>query len=599
MAAHQKLGRARIILEAVHLASAAEIPTLHQLVAREPETLQLELVLRILLTYLPESTEPTCYVELLHQLARGAVYPPSQSSPRPGQSGQELSDDEALHQVRQLHLLPLAEEQDLHAGCTDILTLFLVHRARRIEAETGSVPKIQELLEPFLERDTYLRTWIVSNILPLRRLNYDYYPSSEDPYTLEAFENLAGRPAIDSLLSRSVLKRDTQTTQAARDIRAVIGPWIYGQSRRKRRKTHHDRNKNLPVLPISNEQSAPVEEEGSQSSWSYANDWILELALRDFAGAAEIIEQWDGPSDVDYDGYSNESLDSDSSRRLTRQYTQAALGVLYASSENSRSVFDVSSRVLQKVAHLSDVEVPRPLEEPHTASAAHLLKDYIPQLSEAHLLHNALLRPENPITAPGQASLSYASFVVSSCGLLSQLDNPKSCRAAAGLASFSNREEQLGELHKTLQKVSLSARDKDSWPLVRDQILWLRDWQYHASLTREIVQEDSLGIFGRLSRVDVEVELLKAILKAGRKYICADRGFMDDLCSHRFLLDYDLAVHIYCTQDEHPIPVGLLEKTVLAVAMSFYDSASNGNRKRGGMRKASELYAFPRKSKDD
>lgn len=73
---------------------------------------------------------------------------------------------------------------------------------------------------------------------------------------------------------------------------------------------------------------------------------------------------------------------------------------------------------------------------------------------------------------------------------------------------------------------------------------------------------------------------------------------MDDLCSHRFL-DYDFAVHIYCTQDEHPIPVALLEKTILGVAMSFYDSASNGNRKRGGMRKASELYAFSRKSRGD
>lgn len=522
MAAHKTVGRARIILEAVRLASAAEVPTLHQLVARETESLQLELVLRILLTYLPESTEPICYVELLHQLARGAVHIPSQPSPLPVRTGQELSDDEAVHQVRQLHLLPLAEEQDLHAGCTDILTLFLVHRARRIETETGSVPKIQKLLEPFLDHDTYLRTWIISNVLPLRRINYDYYPSFEDPYTLEAFEKLAGRPAIDSLLSRSHLNRDTEPTQAARDIRAVIGPWIYGQSRRKRRKTHHDRNKSLPALPGSNEQNAPVEEEDSQSSWSDVNDWILERALRDFPSAAETIEQWDGPSDVDYDGYSNEYLDSDSSRSLTRQYTQAALGVFYASSENSRSVFDASNRILQKVAHLSDVEVPRPLEEPHAASAAHLLKDYIPQLSEAHLLHNALLRLDNPITAPGQASVSFASVIVSSCGLFSRLDNPKSCKAAVGLASFSNREEQLSELHKTLQKVSLSARDKDSWPQVRDQILWLRDWQYQASPTAGIDQGDSMGIFGRLSRVDVEVELLRTMLRAGRKHICAD-----------------------------------------------------------------------------
>ncbi|KAL8920754.1 MAG: hypothetical protein Q9208_006084 [Pyrenodesmia sp. 3 TL-2023] len=568
MATRKDVGRARIILEAVRLASAAEVPTLHQLLARERETLQLELVLRILLTYLPESTEPTCYVELLHQLARGAVHTPSKFPPRPAQPGQELSDQEAHHQVRQLHLLPLAEEQDLQAGCTDILTLFLIHRARRIEAETGSIPKIQELLEPFVDRDPYLRTWIVSNILPLRRLNYDYYPLLEDPFTLEDLEKLAGRPAIDALLSRSVLDINTERTRSPRDIRGVVGPWIYGESRRKRRKTPHGRRQSLLSSATSVEQNATVEEEGLQSSWSDVNDWIVELALRDFSTAAETIVQWDGPSDVDYDGYSEGYLDSNSSRRLTHKYAQAALGALYASSENSVSVFDSSMRVLQKVAHLSNLEAPRPLEEPQAASVGDIPKEYMEQLSDAHLLYNALLRPDNPVTAPVQASLSFASFLVSSCGLFSRFGNPKSCRAAAGLACFSNREEQINELNKTLQKVSVPTKDEESWAQIRDQILWLRDWRYQASATSTVDRGDSLGIFRRLSRIDVEVELLKAILKA----------------SH-----YDLAIRVYCAQDERPIPVGLLEKTILGVVLSFYDSASNGNRKRGGMRKASEM----------
>lgn len=45
-------------------------------------------------------------------------------------------------------------------------------------------------------------------------------------------------------------------------------------------------------------------------------------------------------------------------------------------------------------------------------------------------------------------------------------------------------------------------------------------------------------------------------------------------------------------QDEHPLPVETIEKTVLSVAMSFYDGASNGNRTRGGVRKTSEMYAI-------
>lgn len=54
-------------------------------------------------------------------------------------------------------------------------------------------------------------------------------------------------------------------------------------------------------------------------------------------------------------------------------------------------------------------------------------------------------------------------------------------------------------------------------------------------------------------------------------------------------LGYDLAVHVYCMQDERPISKDALERTVLSVAMSFYDGASNGNRTRGGIRKASEM----------
>lgn len=56
-------------------------------------------------------------------------------------------------------------------------------------------------------------------------------------------------------------------------------------------------------------------------------------------------------------------------------------------------------------------------------------------------------------------------------------------------------------------------------------------------------------------------------------------------------LGYDLAVHVYCMQDQRPIADGTLERTILSVAMSFYDGASNGNRTRGGVRKASEMYS--------
>lgn len=54
--------------------------------------------------------------------------------------------------------------------------------------------------------------------------------------------------------------------------------------------------------------------------------------------------------------------------------------------------------------------------------------------------------------------------------------------------------------------------------------------------------------------------------------------------------DYDNAVEIYCKQDNGPLPLATVEKTVIDAALASYDSASNGNRTRGGVRKASEMW---------
>lgn len=58
------------------------------------------------------------------------------------------------------------------------------------------------------------------------------------------------------------------------------------------------------------------------------------------------------------------------------------------------------------------------------------------------------------------------------------------------------------------------------------------------------------------------------------------------------LTGYTIAIEIYCKNPPAPIPKANLEKTVLRVALACYDGASNGNRTRGGLRKASEMYVL-------
>lgn len=59
----------------------------------------------------------------------------------------------------------------------------------------------------------------------------------------------------------------------------------------------------------------------------------------------------------------------------------------------------------------------------------------------------------------------------------------------------------------------------------------------------------------------------------------------DILCA----TDYECAQKIYCEQLPGPIPIDALEETVLNTALAYFDSASNGHRARGGVRRASEM----------
>ncbi|KAL8664421.1 MAG: hypothetical protein Q9202_003111 [Teloschistes flavicans] len=563
--------KARILLKAVDLAILAEVASLQQLVARESDILSLDLVLRILLTYLPESTDPALYIDLLQQLVGGKVHEPHPSPLRPVPSEREWSDEEAWHQVRQLHLLPVAHEQDLQSGCIDQLSLFLLHRARRIDLETGSIPQIQQLLEPFVDRDSYLRTWLVSNILPLRRLDYEYYPHNEGAYTVEAFEELDGRPAIDALLSPSLQNSNSGHVQASRDIRGIVGPWIYGATKRKRRKTHRDPRRSSVTAPEPLGTSVTPTVSEARTGWHDVNCWIVDLALRNFSLAADTIGGWDGPKDVDYDGYINDSKQKNGTmEELNNHYAQAGLAAIYATTDASQSALERSYGILQKMARQSRLQEPPGLDDVQWDNVARISQDYINQITELHLLHNILLDPSNPLTICTQASLSFASLILNSSLLLQKLGQTLSCRDVCALALFGNFEGHAQELHRLLQNVPARTPDENAWAEVRHFVLRLRDWRYIPSEPALHDEEDTLGVLCKVNRKDVEVELLKAILTAS--------------C-------YDLAVHVYCLPDEGPISADALEKTILGVTMSSYDGASNGNRTRGGIRKASEIVS--------
>ena len=557
------------VLAAVRNASNADIPALHQLL-KLPDAPKLDLILRILLTFLPEGTEPVIYVDFLRELIDGYPDSEGQSSPSlPEYSEQHESGDEARVRVRRLRLIPLLDSKAQYDQDTDPLTLFLLHQAHKIDSETGSLDLVCQLLEPFFNYSEVLRTWMITNLLPLVRLNYEYYPQSEDIHSLEGFERLDGSVAIHSLLSKAAQwNHERDISEFSRDLRGLVGPWMYGENTRKRRKLNDGRRRqSLISRSRATEDESPVEEEQFSSGWSHVNEWLLDLGLRDFPRAVDAMTQWNGPSDVDYGdwGAGIQSADEEDVRTQTQRYSQAGLAAVYATKNTSPETFVGSHQILLQVARLVDLDEPPDLKTSDVPINSGISRPYLESLSPAHLLHNALLRPDNPLTSPTIPAISLLNLVLASCHKFLNFGKMKTSRSVAELALFGTEADQIAELKKTLYKLKAERMDENVWASIRRQMLWLRNWEYQSDN-----EEEPRGVFSKVAKSRLEVELMRAMLEGS--------------C-------YSLAEDIYCRQQDLPVSKDIVESTVLDAALSAYDAASNGNKTRGGVRRASEIIS--------
>lgn len=565
--AYEHYSRAHIILEAVRHATNGDIPAFRQLTAARPDALKFDVTLRILLTYLPAGTEPELYTDFLRDLSAilsssSLVSPPLSA----GQPEPETSEDEARIRVRRLRLAPLLDQSAHYDQAADPLTLFLLHQAHRIDIETGSLELVSRLLNPFVDHSEVLRTWMISNLLPLLRLDYDYYPHSAPSYNLEEFEKLDGSIVVSSLLSKAAQRNDPGDTQKiGRDLKCLVGPWMYGENTRKRRKLSQRSRRRSSVVDTRTTGEELSKEDSSE--WGHVNNWLLELSIRDFQRAVDTTVQWDGPKDVDYGdwGHGSQPLDEEMLQSATHRYAQASLALLYATNDSSLETIIGSYRTLVQTARLLGHEEPPDLKRTDTPIVSGLTREYVNSLSQAHLLHNALLVPQNSFTSPTDQSLRLFNLILSSCYKLLNLGNMKTSCSVAELSFFGCSADQLVEVRKTLYKLKAEKMDDGVWATIRGQILWLRNWEQQPG-----DPEESWGVFSKIPTPDLETEILRAMLDAG--------------C-------YNLAVEIYCKQQKHPLSANVVESTVLASALSSYDAASNGNRTRGGVRKCSEIIS--------
>jgi protein transport protein SEC39 len=552
----RSLSAAQIILLATELCTQAGFEDFQALQRQCPDILGAELCCRILLTFVSGNEPPDQYVPLLKQL-RGLVVDDLTTKTIDASGVEELSDAGARRRIRRMRLENLKSSEFENPGADDVVARFVVQQAYRIDAETGDLPAILNLIEPFIDGTEYLRRWLISHLLPLIRLDYEYYSDGGSGLSLEAFQKLGTIEGLDLLLQRARI--GDGKPYIGRDLRGIVGPWMYGARSAKRRKLSHSFRRAGKDNNSTSEDSA----------WQDVNEWILKTSVDDYDLASRAIYQWDGPKDIDIGGYEGPSQPSTEDTTLSMKYAQTALATVYATDQTSPEAIRNSWRILERVADIADVGLPRQSDSENLPICS-AQPDSIIQMLRSDLRLDSLLEPQHPLTWPSSDSLKFLWATLTSLRILKDVLHYQqniSCRDATNLGLFTTEQVQRKELHKTLQNFARVTSVETDWHSVRRKTLWLSRWGGD-----EMSQSDEgicRSLFWRLSNEDVETEIFSAMLTAKQ---------------------YNTALALYLSNTKsNPLPSFLIEKVVEHEILNAYDNASNGNKTRGGLKRASEI----------
>ncbi|KAI1097053.1 secretory pathway Sec39 [Rostrohypoxylon terebratum] len=543
----------RIVLLAAHLAAKSDIQSLTALAARHTKILRQDLLLRILLTCLPETLPPGQYVSLVQKIASRSLETDVELREVDWSSVQGITDDEAARKVRKLHLIPLVRENATKDKLADPISLFLIHRARRVDEEAGLLTQLPDLIVPFLDHAPCIRTWMVSVLLPLLRRNHEYYPRHPATQTLSTFDRMSDQAAVDLLLTQTGARQE-DLAHVGRDLRGLIGPWLYNEARWVR----GDENDHI-ICP----------------GWERVLEWITTQASKSWRVAVRAIDQWDGPGDVDLGGYASMWLEDEEQEYLEQRYARAALASAYLIPEASVDALNGANNIVTKIMALLGQD-----PCPTLQVASSLLPPFASPAGERLLcaknstyMRKDLLDESNTLTAPSETSTQLLHMLILSAFILSKGGVPCSIRRAGELAFLQDQREQKAEATKFIHSLSNNGPKSDDkyWIRARNELLWLRDWG--AEEFRGSDDARTHGVFGQLKREFLETECLKTFLSNTR---------------------YTLARSIYEDAPEKPLDIDTLRETVVSSAMNAYDNATNPHRGRGGLLKCDDIiHAFP------
>lgn len=525
-----QLSRAKLILVAVNYAADTNITALQQLTSSPPHKLPLDIILRILLTFLPESVDPPRYALFLQFLLMGISADHHQRLPLDFSAVEDVSESEAHERVRSLRLLPLRYPETTLPVTADVLSTFLVHRAHRIDAQTGLLNLLPPLIVPFLDHSRDLRLWFISRLLPALRHNYEYYGHIESGLALADMEKLEGFSAVKAILSRAGAQgrmRPGESSNIARDLRGMICPWVYGAREQKRRKlgapaSSADAHSAMNGSPTLGGLSSTTENGLDMSDWYDVFRWLVSTASENFALAVEAVENWGGPWDIDLGGYEETSStpSEEAVQKMNLHYSHVAFAAIYAAPDASSESLSGISRILSRVERLIKHEPPLDLEA--SLSTLPLIDaDFtaFAQLPRSLLLSETALKFSNPFLIPNKESLLFLHALWLSSSLVAGMEYDNSLKGLADLCLFSTEDVQKEQLKRCVRGISQRPKNDDkAWIQARKQLLWLWRW----GLEEESLGPDepsagsAHGLFGRVGRKFLEMEVLKALLNGSR-----------------------------------------------------------------------------------
>jgi protein transport protein SEC39 len=495
-----------VLLEAAQYAADSDLLSLHDVVARHQDWLCLDVVLRIILTYLPESVEPSRYLELLDTLSSWDADPAHQDLGKgPPASGIDQP-------TQPLHLVRIVKWNSIHAAHNDIFEEFLVERAHRIDRETGSLVYIHDLIEPFANRSEALETWFGATILPLARLDYAFYPELAPAYTLESFERLSGRSGVYALLFE-LLRRNKEEDGPSygRDFRGILAPWVQGEAWKM---SMHQSPKNSKA---NNDEELSMENNPLSKLWSDVLGTLLDHAVEHPSSVISLIQNWEGPHDSHMED-ALVHLPSLDPAFADEKYIQLMLALLYVEQDGvGKLSTEQESMILRRAGILLEVKLsvdPKAINlDSRAEKISHKL---LGKISLGHLHHDELLDSGNPLTEPSATTVQLGAFLATSRALMASLEDPLPMHATASLCLFGHAADQRARMQKILNGLAAHSATGDSfWRDARTKLLWLHRWNIEPG--KGAAQRS--GLFSQIELREMEVGILKTLARIGRKYL--------------------------------------------------------------------------------